>query len=206
MPEWQRLALQGVVMVVTATLVVAISAWWSSGKRDSTTEKNEAQTAPPAPLFAAANNAPATNNAAAEHNALPSTQPSDQASANALPGTPASVQRPGVGGGDLNMNSGEMPPRVPTTAPLVGSQNPSSVGEGFTNPAAMGQTPITSMDQDAPFTMAPARPPVYPSTSPQRYQYPTTNPEVGPSVVPTNAGDSYPRVGDNLPTRPGAPR
>jgi hypothetical protein len=202
MPEWQRLALQGVVMVVTATLVVAISAWWSSGKRDSTTEKNEAQTAPPAPLFAAANNAPATNNAAAEHNAPPSAH----ASANALPGTPASVQQQGVGRGDANINSGELPPRIPATAPLAGPQNPSSFGEGSTNPAAMGQTPITSMDQDAPFTMAPARPPVYPSTSPQRYQYPTTNPEVGPSVVPTNAGDSYPRVGDNLPTRPGAPR
>jgi hypothetical protein len=196
MPEWQRLVMQGAVMVVTATLVVAVSAWWSGGKQPAANRDESTKPSQPAPLFATTNKDAATSKG---QPADPSTATGNAASVHTATGGP-------VLGNSLNGNvpTGQAPAVV--ASKLGGPQPSTSLNMNATNPAAMGQAPANSMDEDAPYTMAPVRPTAYPSTSPQRYQYPTTNPEAGPGVVPASAGDSFPRVGENLPASSGAPR
>jgi hypothetical protein len=250
LPEWQRLAMQGAVMVVTATLVVAVSAWWTGTKPtpdiaettepkaiESEAAQGEAaqRTASPPPLFASANAAatngngpyspPNTTSNGALNTGLANGQLTpDNAGANSAADRAARNYRSapgGAGGGGAGgglaggglagggLAGGVEANGYPTTGPtatLGGPQLTGPFGAGPNGRDGDGSAIGNSIDEDAPYTMAPARPTAYPSTSPRQYQYPTTSPEAGSGLDPARAGDGYPRVGDNLPSRPGAPR
>ena len=206
LPEWQRLAMQGAVMVVTATLVVAISAIWTGAKRNPDPTNAKEQTTPAGPLLATTNGEAATENAAALD---PNAPAGRSAVAGPASADPVNIGAPQADSARDRFATGGEQPVYPTTTPINAPSGPQLVGPYGPGPAGSGSNGLatgSSMDEDAPFTMAPTQPPAYPTTSPQRYQYPSTNPVAGPGIDPAGAGDSYPRVGENLPSRPGAPR
>ncbi|MFM7074136.1 MAG: hypothetical protein ACKO38_20305 [Planctomycetota bacterium] len=205
LPEWQRLALQGAVMVVTATLVVAVSAWWSGGKRNADSVENPSTSGSPAPLLAtnasgrdadADSSSPVSGNGV--DNDVRGNRETDKLGTAALNTTTPSTTTP-----DTTTPNTTTPNTMAANA-MSGPQLSGPLGNS-SPPATVAGTPtMNSMDEDAPYTMARPQPTTYPSTSPQSYQYPTTGSAFGPGI--DASGDSYPRVGDNLPSRPGAPR